>query len=133
MRHHLLAPVSFALALVPMVALAAGAPRNLGDLAAMLAGLLNTGTAVLVLIAIVIFFWGVVASLWKQNQGNAKAGAWKIIMWGVIAIFVMVSIWGIIGLLQETIFGERTQAAPAQQSGQRATPDFTAPPPTISI
>jgi hypothetical protein len=29
-------------------------------------------------------------------------------MWGVLALFVMVSIWGILRLLQDTVFGSQS-------------------------
>ncbi len=54
-----------------------------------------------VTLAIVVFFWGIIKYLWSQDSENAHEGL-KIMFWGLIAIFVMVSIWGIIRLLQST-------------------------------
>lgn len=50
--------------------------------------------------AIVVFFWGMIQYLWQV--GEEKSKGLQTMMWGVIAIFVMVSIWGIIRLIQNT-------------------------------
>ncbi|GEM_PF-331466 len=52
--------------------------------------------------AIVVFFWGLIKYLWSMDQENAHEGL-KIMFWGLIAIFVMVSIWGLIKLVQSTL------------------------------
>jgi hypothetical protein len=49
--------------------------------------------------------------IWGAGQGRDEGKA--IMVWGVVAIFVMVSIWGLVNILKKTIFGENT--------------DFTAP------
>ncbi len=50
--------------------------------------------------AIVVFFWGLIMYLTKAEEEGAKG--LNLMIWGVVAIFVMVSIWGIIRLLQST-------------------------------
>lgn len=62
---------------------------------------LNALIGLFVTLAIVVFFWGLVKYLWGQSSENASEGL-QIMMWGIIAIFVMVSVWGIIRLLQST-------------------------------
>jgi len=48
-----------------------------------------------------VFFWGLVKYLWSMSNEDAHEGL-KIMFWGIIAIFVMVSIWGLIALLQRS-------------------------------
>ena len=62
---------------------------------------LNGIIGLFVTLAIVVFFWGLIKYLWSMSAEDAHEGL-KIMFWGVIAIFVMVSIWGIIRLLQST-------------------------------
>lgn len=50
--------------------------------------------------AIIVFFWGLVRYL--TNVGEEKHNGLIMMFYGLIAIFVMVSIWGIIHLLQAT-------------------------------
>src|SRR3989338_5527270 len=47
-------------------------------------------------VAVVVFFWGIVQYLFT----DAKEKGSKLMFWGIIAIFVMVSIWGLIEWLQ---------------------------------
>lgn len=61
-------------------------------------------------IAVVVFFAGMVRFIWANKKGEAgklEEGR-RFMLWGVIALFVMVSIWGIVGFLQDTV-GIRTQ------------------------
>ena len=62
---------------------------------------LNALIGLFITLAIVVFFWGLIKYLWGASSENASEGL-SIMMYGVIAIFVMVSIWGIIRLLQNT-------------------------------
>ena len=62
---------------------------------------LNALIGLFITLAIVAFFWGLIKYLFNMGTENAKDGI-QIMLWGVIAIFVMVSIWGIIRLLQAT-------------------------------
>ena len=89
---------------VPYIALAA-TPRDLPGLANMLASILNGGTTFLVVLAMVIFFWGIVRHLLIGSKlwgGGTEFS--KTVMGGLMVIFVMVSIWGILRLLQNTLF-----------------------------
>ena len=62
---------------------------------------LNALIGLFITLAIVAFFWGLIKYLFNMGTENAKEGI-QIMLWGVIAIFIMVSIWGIIRLLQAT-------------------------------
>ena|SRR3989344_2098834 len=54
-------------------------------------------------LALLFFFWGVAKYIW--SAGDAKEEGKKIMVWGVIALFVMSSIWGIINFLKTDIGG----------------------------
>jgi len=58
--------------------------------------LVQTATVVVAALALLVFFWGLVRFIFKLG-GEADVEQGKTLMiWGVIALFVMVSIWGII-------------------------------------
>ncbi|OGG77461.1 hypothetical protein A3B35_02495 [Candidatus Kaiserbacteria bacterium RIFCSPLOWO2_01_FULL_54_24] len=84
--------------LLPMVASAA----TLTDTLVFMSTFLNGVIGLFITLAIVVFFWGLIKYLWSMGTEDAHEGL-KIMFWGVIAIFVMVSIWGIIRLLQSTL------------------------------
>lgn len=54
-------------------------------------------------VAIVMFFWGIVKFIANMDDENARSGGKSLMVWGMIAIFVMVSFWGIIGYFQESL------------------------------
>jgi hypothetical protein len=61
---------------------------------------LNAAIGLFITLAIVVFFWGLITYL--TSGGEDKAAGLNRMFMGVVAIFVMVSIWGIIRLLQIT-------------------------------
>lgn len=68
---------------------------------AMVSQFLNSLVYLFITLAIVVFFYGLVKYL-LGDGAEGKTEGLKIMMMGVITIFVMVSIWGIIRLLQST-------------------------------
>ena len=87
--------------LLPALALAQQSSNAglLGTLA--LAGkFLNGVIGLMVTLAIVIFFWGLIQYL--VNVGEEKSKGLQIMFYGVVAIFVMVSLWGIVRMFQIT-------------------------------
>lgn len=104
----------------PSTALAA-APRNLVELANMLANMFNSGATFLILLAVIIFFSGVTISVFNKGQGKIDGKKFgQMLIWGISILFVMVSIWGIIKLLQETLFGG--SASGGTPAGQGSAP-----------
>ena len=105
MRLRIIAPAALALCLLALPFLAdaanASAASGLNGTLALFNNLFNNMIALFITMAIVIFFWGLIKYLWSMDQENAHEGI-KIMFWGLIAIFVMVSIWGLIRLLQTT-------------------------------
>jgi len=63
--------------------------------------LLNAAIGLLITLAIIAFFWGLIRYLFTEGT-EGKAAGLKIMLMGVITIFVMVSIWGLVRLLQST-------------------------------
>lgn len=76
---------------------------TLFDWLAILSTLFNGIIGLFIVLAIVVFFWGLIRYIFNR-EGGEKEGAEgaQLMVWGIIAIFVMVSIWGIIGLLRST-------------------------------
>lgn len=82
--------------LVPALASA----QTLLDTLALANTFLNAAIGLFITLAIVVFFWGLIKYL--TEVGDKKNEGLQTMFYGVIAIFVMVSIWGIIRLLQST-------------------------------
>lgn len=72
----------------------------------------NTGVAVLISLGVLVFIWG--AFQWLSSGANEEVremGKHRMIN-GIIGIFIMISIWGLVNILINTIgFGYRTDAS----------------------
>jgi heme/copper-type cytochrome/quinol oxidase subunit 2 len=57
---------------------------------------------VIIGLALLYFFWGLAQYMLKVGDKTKQEEARNVMVWGVIIIFVMVSIWGLVGLLSAT-------------------------------
>lgn len=61
--------------------------------------LVQYSISLLVAVALLTFFWGLLKFIRKASEGDVKEGK-AIMVWGIIALFVMISVWGIVRFLQ---------------------------------
>jgi hypothetical protein len=89
------------LALLPSMAFAQGA--GLTALIVQLQTWLDLLIPLLLTAAIVVFFWGLVKYILNAGDEAAKESGKTLMIWGMIALFVMVAFWGIIGWVQQSL------------------------------
>ncbi len=70
--------------------------KVIGDLTDMSIGILVT-------LALFAFFWGLVRYLFKLGGSKTPDNGRSLMIYGIIALFVMVSIWGIIHNIGENL------------------------------
>lgn len=97
--------VSIALFGVPTVAVAFGAPRDLTDLMYLFIDLLDQAVVVVAGLALLFFFWGLAQLILNADNEDKKKAGKSIMVWGIIILFVMFSIAGILRVLDNTFFG----------------------------
>lgn len=73
----------------------------------------------IIAIAVVWFIWGVFQYVVAVNDEKKSAAKDKII-YGIIGLFIMISVWGLVNILVRT-FGLSNQAAPAGATNQLPT------------
>lgn len=56
----------------------------------------------LVTLATVAFIWGVIQYFLNPDNEEKRKKGKEYILWGLIALFVMVSMWGLVALLSDT-------------------------------
>lgn len=61
--------------------------------------LINIALPLVVGLALLAFFWGLVKYIFAQGSEEAKADAKKVMLWAVVALFVMVSVWGLVNFI----------------------------------
>lgn len=87
---------SAALFAFPMVAFAQSINR-LGDIISWAGDMLNRLIPVMIALALVFFFWGLVQYIRTRKNGKDTMIA------GLVGLFIMVSVWGIIRIAQNTL------------------------------
>jgi hypothetical protein len=80
---------------------------DLTGLVGQMIGVINTTIPVLASLALVFFLWGIVRYIHKAGDAGSKEGDRQIFIWGLVALFVMVSVWGIIATMCLNLFGDR--------------------------
>ena len=56
-------------------------------------------TPIIFAIAILYFFWGLAKFIMAAGDEEARAQGKKVMIWGVVALFVMVSVYGLVQIL----------------------------------
>jgi uncharacterized membrane protein YidH (DUF202 family) len=82
-----------------------GAVTDLKSLVQLLLSLLNSLVPLLIGAGVVAFLYGVLRYVTAgQNEEKMNEGK-NLMIYGIIALFVMVSVWGLVGVLSSTFFG----------------------------
>ncbi len=71
-----------------------------------LAQIINLAVPIIFTLAVLAFFWGLALYIFSADKSKGK----DIMIWGIIALFVMVSVWGIINFIQQNLGIEQTRA-----------------------
>ena len=80
------------------------AANTFQELAIQVVSLMDVATFTLITFGLLWYFWGMIKSIPHFGDEKGAERRTGFFWWGIIVIFVMVSIWGIIQLLQNTLF-----------------------------
>lgn len=94
---------------------------------------------VLLAVALAVFIWGLMGYFLKAESDSDREESRLRMLWGVIALFVIVSVWGFVVLLMEIVGVEDGYTAEAPNAefgtggfgGGGAPGGFPPPPPAI--
>lgn len=89
--------VSFFTGLIPAFAYASTPMEDFIDSGT---SLLATFIPILLGVSVLVFFWGLVKFIAHADDEKTHEDGKQLMVWGMIAIFVMVSLWAIIGYIQ---------------------------------
>jgi len=85
--------------------LTVSAQGNLFNLFDAIIGILDLLVSIIIGLALVFFLWGVAKFILNSDDPKKVAEGKQVMIWGIIALFVMVSVWGIVNFMQEALFG----------------------------
>ena len=96
---------SIFLSLFPQITLAAAPPRDLQGLVDIVFNIIRSLIPLVFSIAFLGFLWGAARFILNADDATKRTEGSKAMLYGVIALFVMISVWGLIGLLTGTFLG----------------------------
>ncbi len=65
-----------------------------------ISGIVGTLIPIAFGLAMLFFFWGIAKYIWSSGSGKEEGK--QIMVWGVIAVFVMSTIWGIVAFISDS-------------------------------
>ncbi|MDD5032780.1 MAG: pilin [Candidatus Pacebacteria bacterium] len=77
------------------------------------------------LVASVVFIFGVLRYITTANNPEKRKSAKNFLIYGLIGFFVLLSFWGLIRILQDTVFGQ-SPSDTYYDYGYDATGDYSA-------
>ncbi len=102
-------------AMLPMLALAQTNPdlRNVDTLLTNIGEIINSALPILVAAALLFFFYGLARFILASGgDEDAKKAGKHIMVWGVVALFVMVSVWGLVSFIGNALGIQQGQSLP---------------------
>lgn len=63
--------------------------------------IINPLVILMIAVAVVFFIYGVVEFISAANNEEARTKGRQHMVWGIIGLFIMVSVWGIMNILNE--------------------------------
>jgi hypothetical protein len=91
-----------ALAFGPLVA-SAQQLTNLTTLLSSIKNLVSLALPIVVGLALLGFFWGLMKFIFAAGNEDNKEDGKRIMIYGVIALFVMVAVWGLVGFIASAL------------------------------
>jgi uncharacterized membrane protein YidH (DUF202 family) len=108
--------IPIGLSLTPMLVFAAITPRTRDIPSAIdtIMRVLNVAIPLIIAIAVVVFLVGVVKYITAGGDTERRTEARNVMIYGIIGLFVMVAVWGLVNLLVNT-FSLQTSAPPSPE------------------
>lgn len=76
---------------------------NLENIVQSIGRLVELATPIVVGIALLAFFWGLAKFIFSAGDPEAQKQGRGIMIWGIIALFVMVSVWGLVRFIGDAL------------------------------
>ena len=103
-----LALITLSAFLLPFVSSAASCDNTFDDIGKLFTwGTCIIGSSIiplLISVALVVFIIGVVKFIANADNEEKRTEGRQFIIWGIVGLFVIVSVWGLVAVLQNTFF-----------------------------
>ncbi|MDE2078771.1 MAG: hypothetical protein KGI73_00095 [Patescibacteria group bacterium] len=82
--------------------------NNLEGVISTIISLFNTAIPIGVAAALLGFFWGIMTFIWNANNEKKRQEGKYVMIWGIVGLFLILSIVGIVSILQKTFSLQNT-------------------------
>jgi hypothetical protein len=89
-----------------------GSITSFSDLVSKINGVLAGVVPVIFGVALIYFLWNLTQFILNMDNEDARKKARDHMVWGIVALFVMVSVWGLVGVLTGTFNFAGNSTAP---------------------
>lgn len=90
--------------------------------------LINTVISVIIALAVLGFMWGVVKILFNPENEIVKKEGRSFMLYGLVTLFVMTSVWGLVNIFEESFFLGVDRATNEEYSEEILSPEKQFPP-----
>ncbi|MBI2023396.1 hypothetical protein HYT01_02410 [Candidatus Giovannonibacteria bacterium] len=105
---------SLILGLLPLLAAAQGGGTDVNSTLLSIQQILRNTIIVLFVLATVVFLWGVIKYMTAGGDEDAISSGRNFMIFGIIGLFVMVAVWGLVYLLVNTFALPNSGGIPTQ-------------------
>jgi hypothetical protein len=78
--------------------------QNFSGVVGCFTGLINITIPLIIGLALFMFLWGLIKYVTAGGNDDTISEARKFMFFGIVALFVMISVWGLVGILVNTFF-----------------------------
>ena len=90
-----------------------GGDQGIKKLIGMVGGIVQALIPIVIGLGVLVFLWGVLKYVLASSDAGKGEGR-TFMLWGIIALFVMVSVWGLVNILRDSLeLNTNTPTAPA--------------------
>ncbi len=111
--------VAGVLAALPLVTLAQNSGAGVFNILNLFSRIVSALIPIVIGIAVLMFLWGVLKYVTAGDEDGQKEARTTMIS-GIVVLFVMVSIWGLVNILGDTLSLNKTAPPPPQIPGFRS-------------
>lgn len=97
--------------------------NDLSSVSWLVSDVLSVIFPVLLAIAVFVIVWGIFKFILNAGDEEARKTGRSFILWGIVGIFLMFSVWGLVRILTGTIQFENTSAIQAPNGFFDVTPN----------
>lgn len=87
-------------------------PRNFQEFADIVLNILSLAAPLVIFISFIIFFWGLAIFILKADEEDKRKSGKTLMIWGIIALFIAISTWALVGILYASVLGSEFKFLP---------------------